>query len=387
MNLASIIYSIVTMLASSSTPIVCCASTAEVLNAITVFAKPGMRVLEFGSELGQVSDHLCQVIGASSGIPSNDSDHDKSNKQSSGEAWLVDKKRSAPKSGRMASRDVEAFVSGKNVHFIELDELSDWSRKVPLHQQQGYDILILSVTHILGHDLYMTILALADEILQAIPNEPKAVIVKSRALAGLSRRLVHAHKLFDGTTVLPPPPRNDTDAATLTTSTVATMTRSSQPYWIAGVKVDDYRKTIPFVVQPGDAVLEVGSHFGRTTKLLDDAGRYCIGVDIGPKIIANAKQQYPDVAFSVGDAWKVLSLLKLRKSIKGEDELGYDVVYADIGGLSGSDGHLESLSLLDSLGYALEPRCIVIKSLCMRQLAGRLKAMPDIWGKYNRCTD
>lgn len=381
MNLASIVYSIVTMLASSSTPIVCCASSAEVLNAITVFAKPGMRVLEFGSEFGEVSAHLCQVIAASSGAPSNG---DAADRSTCGEAWLVDKRRSEPKSGRMPSRDVDAFVSGKNVHFIEIDELSEWSRKVPLHHKQGYDILIISVTHILGHDLYMTILALADEILQAIPNEPKAVIVKSRALSSLSKRLIHAHRLFDGTTVLPPYGNN---SDTHSTATTATMSRSSQPYWIAGVKVDDYRRTIPFVVQPGDAILEVGSHFGRTTKLLDDAGRYCIGVDIGPKIIANAKRQYPDVAFSIGDAWKVLSLLKLRKSIKGEDELGYDVVYADIGGLSGSDGHLESLSLLDSLGYALEPRCIVIKSLCMRQLAGRLKAMPDIWAKYNRCTN
>ena len=135
MNLASIIYSIVAMLASSSTPIICCASKAEVLNAITVFAKPGMRVLEFGSELGEVSTHLCQVIGASSGLSSDDSVDD--NTRIRGEAWLVDKKRSAPKSGRMPSRNVESFVSGKNVHFIELDELSDWSRKVPLHQQQG----------------------------------------------------------------------------------------------------------------------------------------------------------------------------------------------------------------------------------------------------------
>ena len=70
--------------------------------------------------------------------------------------------------------------------------------------------------------------------------------------------------------------------------------------------------------------------------------------------------------------------------MKGDDFLRYDIVYADIGGLSGSDGHLESLSLLDALGHALEPRCIVIKSLCMRQLAGRLKAMPDVWEKYNR---
>ena len=170
-------------------------------------------LLEFGSELGEVTAHLCQIIGATSGVPSDD-DHNE-NSRARGEAWLVDKKRSVPKSGRMPSRTVESFVSGKNVHFLEL-----------------------------------------------------AVIVKSRALAGLSRRLIHAHRLFDGTTVLPPP-RNDND---ITTST-ATKSRSSQPYWIAGVKVDDYRKTIPFVVQPGDAILEVGSHFGRTTKLLDDTGR------------------------------------------------------------------------------------------------------------------
>jgi protein-L-isoaspartate O-methyltransferase len=347
MRLASLLYSIATMLASSSTPIICCASASEVQNAVTVFAKPGNVVLELGAELGDVSAHICQVIGAS------------------GRAWMVDKKRSEPKSGRMARRNVETFVAGTNAAFIELDDLSHWKAKIPL---QPYDVIVMSVSHILGHDLYMTMLSLADEIINSIPNEPRAIIIKSRALYSLSRRLVHSQRLFDGTTVLP-----------------SDMPRSSQPYLIAGVKVDEYRKTIPFVVRTDDAILEVGSHFGRTTKLLDDAGRYCIGVDIGPKIIDHAKRHYPDIAFSVGDAWKTLTLLKLRKALKSEDELGYDVVYADIGGLSGSDGHLESLSLLDSLGYALEPRCIVIKSLCMRHLAGRLKAIPDIWEKYNSC--
>ena len=65
-----------------------------------------------------------------------------------------------------------------------------------------------------------------------------------------------------------------------------------------------------------------------------------------------------------------------------DQDFGYDVVYADIGGLSGADGHLESLSLLESLGNALEPRCIVIKSLCMRQLASRIKFFPNVWEKY-----
>ena len=40
----------------------------------------------------------------------------------------------------------------------------------------------------------------------------------------------------------------------------------------------------------------------------------------------------------------------------------YDIVYADIGGLSGAHGLLESLALID----ALEPRAITIKSLCMK---------------------
>jgi SAM-dependent methyltransferase len=180
---------------------------------------------------------------------------------------------------------------------------------------------------------------------------------------------VHSQRLFDQTTTLP-----------------ADMKRSSEPYLIAGVKVEEYRKTIPFIVRKEDAILEVGCHFGRTTHLLNEEGRYCIGVDIGPKIIANAKNQYPGIDFAVGDAWQTLALLKLRSTFTQEIDLGYDLVYADIGGLSGADGLLESLSLLESLGNALEPRCIVIKSLCMRQLASRLKFFPDVWDKHNNST-
>ena len=48
--------------------------------------------------------------------------------------------------------------------------------------------------------------------------------------------------------------------------------------------------------------------------------------------------------------------------------LRYDIVYADIGGLSGAHGLLESLALID----ALEPGAIVIKSLCMKRLVPQL---------------
>ena len=51
---------------------------------------------------------------------------------------------------------------------------------------------------------------------------------------------------------------------------------------------------------------------------------------------------------------------------------GFDVVYVDVGGLSGGDGILEALILLSSLEQALEPRCLVIKSQCMRRLSSTI---------------
>ena len=100
--------------------------------------------------------------------------------------------------------------------------------------------------------------------------------------------------------------------------------------------------------------------------------------------------KHPHVPFAVANAWNMLQLLKVRNNDDFEasyqipkanttSDLGYDLVYADIGGLSGADGLIESLSLLESIGHGLEPRCIVIKSLCMNKLASQLKAFTDVW--------
>jgi len=366
------------LFSGTTTPIICCTSANEVKDAITTYCRKNDTVLELGAELADVSSHLCRTIG----------EH--------GKADLVDKKRRDSNTGRCKFRNINTFVptpsdqphkSGKTlgneqikssfadrVNLIYLDDLSEWKKKI-FHEPNAssqYNVIIISISHIIGHDLYMTILSFANEIFNAIPviSHPRAMIIKSKTLYSLSRRLVHSQRLFDGTIKIP-------DG----------IKRSSEPYIIAGVKVDEYRKTIPFIVREDDAILEVGCHFGRTTKLLDDAGRHCIGVDIGPKIIKNARKQYPNIQFAVGDAWKTLQLMKLRKTLAMEDELGYDIVYADIGGLSGADGHLESLSLLDSIGYALEPRCIIIKSVCMRSLASKLKFFPNEWNKFQARQD
>ena len=98
-------------------------------------------------------------------------------------------------------------------------------------------------------------------------------------------------------------------------------------------------------------------------------------------------------AFLVGDAWRTAELQRVASTTfgrRGEEEeasspsSSYDAVYVDVGGLSGSDGVLEALSLLEALGKALEPRVIVIKSLCMRRLASSLRPFSESWIKVHR---
>jgi len=104
-------------------------------------------------------------------------------------------------------------------------------------------------------------------------------------------------------------------------------------------------------------------HFGTTTAMLAKSASYALGVDVGTSIITSAKEQHPGVDFMVGDAWGVSGLAR-----RGP----WDAVFVDVGGLSGADGTLDALALARSLGAALEPRAIVLKSKCLRQMAKTL---------------
>jgi hypothetical protein len=95
------------------------------------------------------------------------------------------------------------------------------------------------------------------------------------------------------------------------------------------------------------------------------------------------------VYFDVGDAWKIASLLRIQQKYyfdridnQNDDDkrpsssttrrkIGFDAVYVDVGGLSGSDGLLDTISLLKSIQQGLEPTVIVIKSMCLQQFAKR----------------
>jgi hypothetical protein len=357
-------------------PYIATTSTTEHGRALTQFLQPGDRVLELGTNLDASTQIICNAVG------------------SDGHAVLCELFPTG-RSGRInqGSRDSELFAKDddnddgithyNNFEYIELDQFSQYRRVLDDNVETPFDVMVLDATAVLGNDLELTslsvIMEFVDDMERRGKRRPRCVIVKSKAISSLSRRLVHAQRLFDGSTV-----RDFT-----------TPSRDGRPYIIASVGVDEYRRTIPHVVRKGDACLEVGCFSGSSTRLVHDAATksekidgdtstegtdssgYCIGVDIGPKIIERAKREHPDIHFAVGDAWKTLELLRIQRDAEiseGGGLLdGYDVIYADIGGLSGADGTLESLSLLDGLGYALEPRCIVIKSLCMRRLASSLR--------------
>ena len=308
---------------------------------------------------------------------------------------------------------------------ISLTSLDNWKEQLFASEQQVnlYDVIIIDLGHMVGNDLYMTTLSFTDEILSSLSSScstsdddgsgqsPRVVLVKSKSLSSLARRLIPCQHILDGTYTFQ-------EASTVANHEMGENSggdrdhhqQLKQPLIISSVGVVEYRRTIPYVVRPGNSVLEVGCHYGRTTALLYDAAvvpdsleggdgggenavsGLCIGVDIGPKIIRRAKDTYPHIRFEVGDAFKTLELLKLRLLINDEEgeravatptskNLGYDVVYADIGGLSGAYGTLESLSLIDALSNSLQPNYIVIKSLCMRRLATKLQPFSSIWSK------
>ena len=263
----------------------------------------------------------------------------------------------------------------RNVEYIEIDSFSQWKSVL---DGRHFDVLVLD-SAMLGNTLSLTTIQTVFEFVNDQSrrgNRPRTVIVKSKTINSLARRLIHSQRLLVS--------RIGIHSQGSVQSDLKTPTRDGKPHIIAPVGVEEYRRSIPHAVKPTDECIEIGCFSGRTTHLVDEAARYCIGVDIGPKIIRRAKIDRPHLHFEVGDGWNCNELLRMKRNKLGtsadiEDILsGYDVVYADIGGLSGPDGTLESLSLLDALSYSLRPRCIVIKSLCIRRLASSLRSYANM---------
>ena len=270
-------------------------------------------------------------------------------------------KRLAGDAGRVVSVDVPRKESRSRRELFQTDaaDLRPLTRAgdvtAALRPDECFDCVVVDAAALLGFDLPLDTLALC-EALRRRQETPPTVLVRSSALATLGGRLAAGDDLKRIARVL----RMHDERPSLDETRIY----EAQPVIVGARGVREYRNCIDTVVRPGDRVLELGCHFGTTTALLANAGgTYALGVDVGTSIIASAKEQHPTIDFMVGDAWGVGGLARLGP---------WDAVFVDVGGLSGADGTLDALALARSLGASLEPRAIVMKSKCLRQLAKNL---------------
>ena len=425
--------------------IVACASNVELSRAVEMFVNAGDNVIEWGSTFSTVSTNLCNQVTPGGNaqlytrqpidiVDSNGDKHNRSHDNDDSNNSNSSKRKKVKKSGRTKTSNSRDFVNGGKYEEVcqvyEIDEkqypshnndngmsnmnqLSSSMTMIMQEQQSPVNAIVMDPSSMLGNDLPLTTLSTALGLLQHQPqssgfsNSP-IILLHSTKLASLARRLFHARHISPTRVVsYNDQNRNQQDH------------NQHQPIIVASVGVDEYRSTIPSIVGIGDEVLEIGCHGGYSAVLLHNqasgsaessdnacdeidndakvgsARGYCIGVDIGKKIIQRAKQDYPEIPFEVADGFNMLELLKLKERVLKDhnlvvDEsqcqasLGYDVVYVDIGGLSSADGILETLALVDTISQCLHPRAMVFKSRCLQKLSNQLSAFSDIWNSVER---
>ena len=132
--------------------------------------------------------------------------------------------------------------------------------------------------------------------------------------------------------------------------------------------VKPYRETIPHVVRPTDAVLELGCEWGTTSVLLHDRADRLVATDVSDQVVARARKRHPHLDFRTLDAFDLRAVERLGH---------FDVIYLDVSGLSGYRATLDAVSLVNAYSALIAPRAIVVKSGSLVNLANRLRAWPD----------
>jgi len=345
---------------SSNTKFIACSSTKEVTRAIEMFVREGDVVAELGSQLRESSRAICESIG------------------SQGKALLIDMERKFPNEKKDMKRTTAMRRKGDEHNFyrdratfIEIQSFELWRHALFFQQEYPYtpqyNVLVVDMSTTAGNDLPLTCIALIKEFiaLNSSSNQQqcRAVIVKSGSLQNLAQRLYHAQRVISANHPLPDMRHKNGGHSLI----------------IGSVGVKQYRETIPYIVRPGDICLELGCHLGVSSSIIDKAAKGdgrggCLGVDIGKNIICKARERYPNLSFEVGDGFKLGGLQRMQmKHFQHSANIStYDVVYVDIGGLSGSEGLLEAISLLSAIDNCLQARVVVIKSLCIRRLSSSL---------------
>ena len=234
-------------------------------------------------------------------------------------------------------------------------------------------IVCIDFTNIHGNDIFMDSIVLIRLLRSVFDSTLSKIIIKSRILSNHSRSY-QSFQSFE-------------QKAKQQLEEQGSVTRDekhTEVQVICAVGVSDYRSTIPYVVRKGDHVLEIGCHFGKTTDLLakaayaggDDDSSSVMGIDIGKKCIDRARKLYSqnntNLRFDVMDAWDTGSLLRECPEL--------NVIFVDVGGISGYDGEFEALTLVKQLVcvFGKRLRHIVIKSRCLRDHSSLFTHSDDV---------
>ena len=250
-----------------------------------------------------------------------------------------------------------------NVSFAEVD-VSDVRAVAACCDGVDVDVICIDAHVFFGHDLTFEVLAMVTALSHLLM--PRCFVVKSTALTRLRQQLRPY-----------PPVRNESASLSLHTSSTVTV--------VAAEWVHDYRmaatEALEAMGSDATCALEIGAHVGATTALLHEklsarastTHSYCgcIGVDVSPAIVERAQRLHPEVPFAVADAWDMLTLKRACPP-----EAHPQLILVDVGGLSGSSGTLDALSLIRTICATFQPslRVLVIKSSCMRALASSLRS-------------
>lgn len=317
-------------------PLLVAAATPQEYQGATRAVGSGEKVLELGCALSDITKALVERVGPA--------------------GWVVggDTPRKTHRSVGCKSH----FRSGETLagvkHFVEIESPYDCLAP-PLRDELGAGptCAFLDLGIMTGNDLLLDTLALVRQLQRVYHETLRLVVVKSPALC--------AH------------------AGSYASSAQLCQNKMARQAWevdierrpglrvLGAIEVAQYREAIPLVVRPGDKALEIGCHLGTTTRLLHDAvragpGGLAIGVDVGTGNIKSARKAHKDIRFEVADGYDVGGLRAL-----GVD---FDVIFVDIGGLSGAEGLLEAVALLRQLGSAFPScRALVIKSKCVQRHA------------------
>lgn len=123
--------------------------------------------------------------------------------------------------------------------------------------------------------------------------------------------------------------------------------------------VQEYRRTIPFLVTKQDIVLEIGFAWGTTTQLLAQYAKHVVGIDKG-KSYLHACMKYPHLELYQIDGFDIRRVLQLGYQ--------FNKIYLDI---SGCRDMYSILRMIEIYRGAFRPELMVVKSSKLKRFVSQ----------------